>query len=847
MRADSASADGPETYLCPMEDSRLFGSLPTHLAEGARPLNGRAVSSDGEFVLLWLHHAVRAHENAALDVAIELANDLDLPVLVYQGLGGDHRFNSDRHHTFILEGARDLDGQLRERSNGRIRFAFHLPEDPSSPSPLRDLVRRASVCVVEDFPAPPFPKWSASLARRAPCAVIAVDATCVVPMQSLGKAYDRAFKFRSKAWKDYLSRLREPWPEATLRTRRTLDGVDLGFEPVEFEALDIAEACSRCRVDHSVPPVADTVGGSRAGYERWERFRDQRLSSYHKARNNAAQPDAVSRMSAYLHHGHVSALRLGREALEQGGEGADKFLDELFVWREMAHNFCFYRSLDDPTGSSLETSAALPDWAVQTLRDHRSDEREHGYSWEQLATGATHSGLWNACQRSLFRQGELHNNVRMTWGKAIVEWTRSPGIALDTLIDLNHRYSLDGNNPNSYGGLLWCMGQFDRPFEPEQAVLGTVRPRDVDSHEQRVDMKRYDAWTSRPGRSGRQRIAVVGAGPAGAMAARTLAQHGHRVTAFEKSRGPGGRTATRYAGDQRFDHGAPSFYADDPRLARWIRSWVQQGVLAEWPEGSGGYVPTPGANALVSHLCSPLDDVRFGVRVSGLAPREDEQGGWTVSWSSNSDVSQDRFDSVVLAIPSVQASELLRDASPELDAQVDRASMAPRWSAMIETDRVELESPVIESPSADELESIILNSAKPGRPAITGVSAFVAHATADFSREHLELDKDEAAGMLREAFATSLSALGHDVVVRSAIAHRWRYGLATERASEVYESLADVDRCLYVCGDWVCETRREYGVQGALLSGMAAAGRLLGQPGPLREEASGGLFEGVSS
>lgn len=830
-----------------MEDPRLFGSLPTHLAERVRPLNGRAASSDGEFVLLWLHHAVRGHENAVLDVAVDLANRLDHPVLIYQGLGGDHRFNSDRHHTFILEGARDLDGQLRERTNGCIRFAFHLPEDRSSPSPLRELVRRASVCVVEDFPAPPFPKWSMSLARRAPCAVIAVDATCVVPMQSLTKAYDRAYKFRSKAWKDYLSRLREPWPEAILQTRRTLEGADLGFEPVDFETLDIANACARCRIDHSVPPVADTVGGSRAGYERWERFWGDRLGAYHKARNSAAQPEAVSRMSAYLHHGHVSALRLGREALERGGDGADKFLDELFVWREMAHNFCFYRTLDDPSGASLETSAALPDWAVQTLRDHRSDEREHRYTWEQLAIGATHSGLWNACQRSLFRQGELHNNVRMTWGKAILEWTRSPGIALDTLIDLNHRYSLDGNDPNSYGGLLWCMGQFDRPFEPEQAVLGTVRPRDVDSHEQRVDMKRYDAWTSRPERSGRQRIAVVGAGPAGAMAARTLARHGHRVTVFEKSRGPGGRTATRYAGEQRFDHGAPSFRTDDPRLARWIKSWLQHGILAEWPEGSDRYVPTPGANALAAHLCSSLDDIRFGARVTGLSRPDDGQGGWVVGWTSDDGERRDRFDSVVFAIPSVQASILLRDPAPELAGQVDRASFAPRWSVMIETDRVELEAPVVESPSADELESIILNSSKPGRPAIDGRSAFVAHATTDFSREHLERDIDEIAQVLGRAFESSMRNLKRHAAVRSAVAHRWRYALATQRASETHEALADVAQRLYVCGDWVCETRREYGIQGALLSGMAAAGRLLGQPGPVHEGAPDGLFREAAS
>ena len=110
-----------------------------------------------------------------------------------------------------------------------------------------------------------------------------------------------------------------------------------------------------------------------------------------------------------------------------------------------------------------------------------------------MARANTGDPLWDAAQKSLLIHGELHNNLRMTWGKAILQWTRSPEEALQMMIDLNHRYALDGSDPNSYGGILWCLGLFDRPFQPEQPVIGTLRPRSTRSHAARLDLRKYTA------------------------------------------------------------------------------------------------------------------------------------------------------------------------------------------------------------------------------------------------------------------------------------------------------------------------------------------------------------------
>jgi hypothetical protein len=234
---------------------------------------------------------------------------------------------------------------------------------------------------------------------------------------------------------------------------------------------------AECAIDHGVAPVPTTRGGSRAGYARWTAFIHRGGLSQYADRRNDALFDGVSRMSAYLHYGMVSPFRLAREAHARRGDGPAKYLDELLIWREVAYAFCYWH----PSPTTVD---AIPPWARDTLAEHEGDPRTI-QSWESLARARTGDALWDAAQQSLLIHGALHNNVRMTWGKAIPAWTRSAHDALSMLEALNHRYALDGRDPASYGGLLWCLGQFDRPFSPPMPVLGTVRPRPTAQRHQR--------------------------------------------------------------------------------------------------------------------------------------------------------------------------------------------------------------------------------------------------------------------------------------------------------------------------------------------------------------------------
>ena len=168
--------------------------LPAHLAVRVLDLSGGG-PTDGEFVLYWMRSAVRAHENPALDTAILAAEGLGRPLFVYHALSERYPYASDRHHRFILEGARDVEAEFRERGIGS---AFHLEREGHRGPHLATLAARAALVVTEDMPVSPLREWTAALADHA--AMWAVDTACLAPMRRVpAAATARAFRFRKAA------------------------------------------------------------------------------------------------------------------------------------------------------------------------------------------------------------------------------------------------------------------------------------------------------------------------------------------------------------------------------------------------------------------------------------------------------------------------------------------------------------------------------------------------------------------------------------------------------------------------------------------------------------------------
>jgi deoxyribodipyrimidine photo-lyase len=130
----------------------------------------------------------------------------------------------------------------------------------------------------------------------------------------------------------------------------------------------------------------------------------------------------------------------------------------------------------------------------QKMREHEPDERPEIFTREQIERCETYDELWNATQREMNLTGEVHNYVRMLWGKLVIQWAPDYEEAFAALDDLNNRLCLDGRNPNSYAGILWCFGKHDRPWK-ERPIFGKMRY--MTSRSTGRNAARYIEWTRR--------------------------------------------------------------------------------------------------------------------------------------------------------------------------------------------------------------------------------------------------------------------------------------------------------------------------------------------------------------
>ena len=82
----------------------------------------------------------------------------------------------------------------------------------------------------------------------------------------------------------------------------------------------------------------------------------------------------------------------------------------------------------------------------------------------------------------------MHNYLRMLWAKKVLHWTNTPQDAIAILEELNNKYALDGRDPNSYSGIMWTLGRFDRAWT-ERTIFGKIRYMTSDSTKRKMKLK----------------------------------------------------------------------------------------------------------------------------------------------------------------------------------------------------------------------------------------------------------------------------------------------------------------------------------------------------------------------
>jgi deoxyribodipyrimidine photo-lyase len=469
--------------------------------------NEAPVRDDGEFVVYWMVAFRRLDWNFALERTVDLAEQQDKPLIIFEPLRSEYPWASDRIHRFVLDGMAD---HARRLADTRVTYyPFVEREHDDGSGLLEALAERATCIVTDDYPAFFLPNMIEAAAEKVDCRLEKVDSNGLIPLYAPEKEYKRAYDLRrwlQKNLRPHLEQTPSPHPLQghSLQPLVALPpDIARRWPPTTLDELRAPDFLAGLPIDHDVPVVDSRPGGPEAAQDVLEQFLDDRLERYGDRRSHP-QADAESQMSPYLHFGHISAHQVfhdlmqregwsvddlndyqkgSREGWWNVGENAEAFLDELVTWREIGFQTCIHRP-------DYDRYESLPEWARETLEEHWDDPREYVYSLDEFEQARTHDDLWNAAQMQLVTDGKIHNYLRMLWGKKILHWSENPQVALEIMIELNNKWALDGRDANSYSGIFWTLGRYDRAWQ-EREIFGKVRYMTCDSTRRKYSVSDY--------------------------------------------------------------------------------------------------------------------------------------------------------------------------------------------------------------------------------------------------------------------------------------------------------------------------------------------------------------------
>jgi deoxyribodipyrimidine photo-lyase len=450
-----------------------------------RALTDLARKPDGTHVVYWMVGFRRPRWNFALQHAAAHAAELDKPLVIFEALRVGYPWASDRFHQFILDGMRA--NATHFATKNVVYYPYVEPAEGSGSGLLAALAKDACVVVSDDYPTFFIPKMQEAAASQINTRFELVDSNGLFPIRATNKVFSRAFDFRRHLQRELPQHLDarpladslEGLPPIAPKTLDTLlSGARANWEPASNDVLT-GKTLESLPIDHCVGAV-DLEGGFEAGERHMERFLSSGIDrvSAHQIFDELTQNEGWD-------GGRLATKTTGsREGWWGMSANAEAFIDQLITWRELGFNMSAQRS-------DYDRYESLPEWARKTLEAHESDPRPHLYSLEQLESSDTHDPIWNAAQTELRETGRLQNYLRMLWGKKILEWSPTARDALATMIALNDKYALDGRDPNSYSGIFWVLGRYDRAWGPERSIFGKIRYMTSENTKRKLRMTDY--------------------------------------------------------------------------------------------------------------------------------------------------------------------------------------------------------------------------------------------------------------------------------------------------------------------------------------------------------------------
>ncbi len=472
-----------------------------------REVNKKNIIEENDYILYWMQAYRRLNYNHALEYANHLSHKYKKELVIFEGIRSNYPWNSERIHQFILEGIKDNYEKAKEL--GINYFSYVETDKEISKNILIDFSKKACAVITDDFPCFIIPNHIEKFAKQIGVKLFAVDSNSIIPISKYGEVSATARGLRTRIHKNfeeaYLNKSKKVI--SFFQTKKKSKFNYESFIPTE---KNISEVMQKLKFTNQVPKV-EIHGGYNEAKNKLNLFLEKNLNRYKDFRSNPHSPEITpgSALSPYLHFGHISTDEIiteifnfnsknewtiknlntdskgDRENFFHTNQNINSYLDELLTWRDVGYLFFWNKKEFNKDLNSL------PNWVKENLKKHTPDKREYLYSKKEFEEAKTHDSIWNSAQKELVITGKMHNYMRMLWGKKIIEWSKTYQEAFETMEELNNKYALDGRNPNSYTGILWCFGLFDRPWFPERPVHGVLRYMSSDSTKRKFKLGEY--------------------------------------------------------------------------------------------------------------------------------------------------------------------------------------------------------------------------------------------------------------------------------------------------------------------------------------------------------------------
>ncbi len=437
----------------------------------ARKLNNISFTSGN--ILYWMQRDQRVDHNWALIYAYHLAKKYNKRLFVLFNIV-DNFINAPlRHYDFMVKGLVQIDGKLKELN---INFIVTYGNPVFN---ITNFIEKEKISLlISDFnPVKTVIHWKSEILKSIKIPFCEVDTHNIIPACEVSDKQEfAAYTIRPKIHK-LLNEFLDDYPAL-----KPMDKENLIYRENIIKVPDV--------VDKSVQPIEYLLPGYDEAFKKLQDFINFKLTGYNEYRNDP-NLNYTSRLSAYLHFGHISSQTVVKEIIKNSNihnisqeDLLNSFFDEIIVRKELSDNYCFYNK-------NYDNFDGIPSWAKDTLNQHRNDKREYTYSLEEFENAETHDDLWNAAQIQMMFEGYMHGFMRMYWAKKILEWTETPEVAIEYAIYLNDKYELDGRDPNGYVGILWAIGGLHDRAWNERAVFGKIRYMNYNGCKRKFDTLKY--------------------------------------------------------------------------------------------------------------------------------------------------------------------------------------------------------------------------------------------------------------------------------------------------------------------------------------------------------------------